>query len=81
MERMKADKLPLDELVWKDKQKAADLKKQKAAELKKIKEKGSRLKMGSGQQWQQGSSQTDYTNGTSLQNSLRYSIEIVNNCV
>ncbi|KAI9748484.1 MAG: hypothetical protein M1835_001781, partial [Candelina submexicana] len=59
IERMKADKLPFDELIRKDKQKAAELKKQKAAELKEIKKNGSRLNMGS------GGSQTGLANGSS----------------
>ena len=59
--RMQSDRLPLDALI----QKERETKKQRANELKKVAKKGSGLKNGANQQWEHGSSQPEFTNGSS----------------
>lgn len=59
--RMQSDRLPVDALIQKEKEE----KKQRANELKKVAKKGSGLKNGANQQWDHGSSQPEFTNGSS----------------
>ena len=58
--RMRSDRLPLDALDQKEKEEKA----QKMNELKKAAKKGGGLKNGTNQQWEHGSSQSEFTNSS-----------------